>query len=112
MTTFFPPQAVAIAAGRLRAGGWTTILHGDARDESFWIYRSERDPRVTCCRTIHRSGSATVSFCFDMLAGHVLFPALPAANSKDDLASFPGLDQVAEHILIHDAALAQEGPAP
>ena len=108
MTPVPSPQAVAELAERLRKGGWAFVLHGDGREEHFWIYRSNADARLTCCKTFRRRGGATTMFSLDIEAGNVTFPGGIVAETGAALSSFPNIEAVAEFILTHDGALANE----
>lgn len=108
MTPVPSPQEVAELAQRLRNGGWNFILHGDGREEHFWIYRSNADARLTCCKTFRRLGGGTTMFSLDIEAGHVTFPGGIIADPGAAVSSFPNIEAVAEFILTHDGALANE----
>lgn len=105
------PAKVAELAAALKSGGWTVVMHADAKAEAIWLYRSKLDPRVLAVsRTPRRRGGqpATISYGLGDRSEDVLLSALGALAREDDVCTlYDTLEDLAAAILKRDAAPAE-----
>ena len=102
-------DAVEDLARRLSSGGWKFLFHADGRDYALWAYRSILDPRVTLSRKLSRRGkTSTDTFVFADAEVDVEVPDLRGFLVTDAGRSFSSVAELAQALLRHDAALAEE----